>query len=194
MVETAKPGRAATALLQALADGPLSRADIRDRLGLDWRQTTNATRSLIRHGFVELLDGGRCRLTEAGASAVETGTVISGGPKGVVKIVRDTFRERAWRAMRVRKAFTIGDIVADASSDADEGQPRDNAARYISRLKQAGYVRELPRRLPGVSVGSNGFKRFMLVRNTGPRAPIWRESQCAIHDPNTGEDVPCLAL
>lgn len=190
MIDTRQIGAAPTALLQALANGPLTRAEVKERLGLDWRQTTNSARALMRRGYLSVLDGGRFQLSDAGLAACAAGEAITSGPKGKVKMIRDTFRERAWRAMRVRKVFTIGEIVADAISD-DGRQPRDNAARYISRLKQAGYVKELPRRSPGTAIGSNGFKRFALVRNSGPKAPVFREAAVCIHDPNTGEDIPC---
>lgn len=194
MVDTRQIGAAPTALLQALAEGPLSRDQVKARLQLDWRQTTNAARSLGRRGYLDVLADGSYRLSDAGQIAAAAGEVITGGPKGQVKIVRDTFRQRCWSSMRVHRAFTIGQIVADAVSEEDGGQPRDNAARYLNRLRAAGYVKELPRRLPGTSNGSNGFKRFMLVKNTGPEAPVFREALLAIHDPNTGEDVPCSLL
>lgn len=191
MVDTRQIGGAPTALLRALAGGPLTRAEVKERLGFDWRQTTNSARALMRRGYLTVLEGGSYQLSDAGREAAGRGEAVSGGRHVAVKSVRDTFRERAWRAMRVRKVFTIGEVVADAVSEA-EGQPRDNAARYINRLKQAGYIKEAPRRVPGTAIGSNGFKRFVLVRNTGPRAPVYREALASIHDPNTGEDVPCV--
>jgi len=190
MVDTRQIGGAPTALLRALAGGPLSRAEVKEQLGFDWRQTTNSARALMRRGYLTVLENGRYQLSDSGLEAAGRGEKVSGSRHVTVKTVRDTFRERAWRAMRVRKVFTIGEIVSDAASD-DGGQPRDNAARYISRLKQAGYIKEMPRRAPGTAIGSNGFKRFALVRNSGPKAPVFREGAGCIHDPNTGEDISC---
>jgi len=190
MVETRQNGAAPTALLQTLSQGPLTRAEVKSQIGLDWRQTTNAARSLLRRGYLHVGGDGRFMLSEAGLIAVQAGEVIRGGPKGQVKIIPDSFRQRAWRAMKVRRVFTIGEVVADAAC-GDEGRPRDNAARYINRLAQAGYVKELPRRSPGTAAGSNGFKQFRLIRNSGPKAPVFRTGPCVMHDPNTREDVPC---
>lgn len=190
------PGAAATALLSAMADGARHEiCGLADALGLSRRQISDAAAKLARRGMVARTSPGKYRLTEAGLDAHATGKTITSGPKGPTNarhILRDTFRERAWRAMRVRKTFTIGEIVADANRSEDETAARDNARRYISALKSAGYVGELARRVPGTAPGSNGFKRFVLMHNTGPRAPVFRASVNALHDPNTGEDVPCV--
>lgn len=193
MVETRQIGAAPTALLQALGAGPMTRKEIQIALGFDWRQTTNAARSLGKRGYLDVLADGRYALSPAGQEAARAGLIITGGPKGQVKVTADTFRERAWRSIRVRKTFTIGEIVADAirMDSTEPSRPHDNAGRYISRLRQAGYLREQGRRQRGTASGSNGFKQFILLRNTGPRAPIYREALGVIHDPNTGEDIPC---
>ncbi len=190
MGETRKIGAAPTAVLHELGQtGARDDESLMGSLGLNRRQLTDAIRRLQIRGYAVADDSG-IRLTGSGHEAAARGEIIAGGAHGRVKVVRDTLRERAWRAMRVRRVFTIGELVADAAI-SEEGQPRDNLARYLSRLARAGYVRELPRRLPGIVAGSNGFKRYMLVRDTGPRAPVWREAVGAVHDPNTGEEVPC---
>lgn len=189
MVDTRQIGGAATALLRELAGGRMDRAEARARLGLNSRQLSEALSRLTLRGYAEAGDAGLA-LTEAGIAASARGEVITGGPKGQVKIVCDTFRERAWSAMRARRAFTIGDIVTDAARDGDQ-RPHDNAARYISRLCQAGFVKEQARRRPGTAPGSNGFKVFVLVRRSGLQAPVWRTEANVVHDPNTGEDFAC---
>lgn len=189
-MDTRTLGAAATALLNILQTGPASRADLVTCMELTPRQVTNAAANLLRRGYLTLCDGVVYQLTEAGLAAAEAGEVIKGGPKGQVKLIKGTIRQRAWCAMRIRRSFTIGELVADAA-EPDEGQPRDNIGRFLSRLAQAGYVREQPRRAPGTAIGSNGFKRYSLVRNTGPKAPVFRSELGVIFDPNLGEDVPC---
>lgn len=190
MVETGKIGAAPTALLRVLASGPLSPEVAMENLSLNRRQFNDALRRLQIRGYAIATDD--CiGLAEAGRLANERGEVISGGTHRQVKLARNTFRQRAWAAMRIRGTFTIGEIVSDAAGVSDI-QARDNAARYLSRLGQAGYVKELRRRVPGTVAGSNGFKRYQLIENTGPRAPVFREGLCAIHDPNLGKDVPCV--
>jgi hypothetical protein len=90
----------------------------------------------------------------------------------------------------IRRRFTVQDLVADARSDTDKA-PERTLGQYLRVLRAAGYVAEAPRRIKGASLTSNGFKIWCLVRNTGPKAPIACPSSAAVHDPNTGEDVPC---
>ncbi|WP_146010353.1 hypothetical protein [Acidimangrovimonas sediminis] len=189
--DTGTLGAATTALLRAMADGSDHGVmALQEQLGLNRRQFNNAARRLFLRSYATIVKPGVIRLTNGGKAAASSGEVIRGGPKGQVKIIKDTFRQRAWTAMRVRRCFTIGEIVADASRDGD-GDQQDNARRYVSRLSAAGYVAEMPRRVSGTAPGSNGFKRWLIRQDTGPKAPVFRESACAIHDPNTGEDVAC---
>ena len=112
------------------------------------------------------------------------------GPTGARRLLRDTFRQRIWAAMRVRRVFSIGDITSDAAR-GDEATARDNAKRYVRVLVAAGFLTEATRRRPGTALTSNGFKMFRLSRNTGPRAPVFSKTRRMVHDPNTREVVPC---
>lgn len=190
----AKPGAAPTKLLHTLATGEcLTVTDLIKELSLNRRQVVDAAAKLLARGYLERMGTGCYQLTETGLEAAREGIVITSGPKGPTGTIprhSGTFRERAWRAMRVRHRFTIGEIVADAGR-GDPAADRQNATRYIRYLRAAGYVGELPRRVPGTAIGSNGFKRFVLINNTGPRAPVYRGEAKAIHDFNLGKDIPC---
>jgi len=63
--------------------------------------------------------------------------------------------------------------------------------RAIGRLRRAGYLREAPTRVRGTAVTSNGFKKFTLVRNTGPIAPVWSDARKCLHDFNLEADMTC---
>lgn len=192
MVHRMTVGLASTMVLRALASAAAGR-DIDAlvaELDLNRRQITNATVKLLQKGLILRQRDGVLRLTEDGVAAAAEGTVIRGSRQKVSRSQRNTFRERAWRSMRVRRRFTISEVVSDAAGP-DDRQPDDNARRYVSRLRQAGFVMELPRRAPGTALSSNGFKRFALVRNSGPRAPVWCGEKGTVHDFNTGEDHPC---
>lgn len=194
MVDRHHPGRAPTALLERLANGScLTIAQLEGEFDLTRRQISDAAACLSRRDYLMRMGAGCYQLTEAGLAAAANGEVITSGPTGRrnrPREVRNTLRERAWRSMRMRGRFTIPDIVSDAASEGD-GRPGDNIQRYLRSLRDAGYVVELPRRAEGAAMTSNGFKRWMLVRNTGPRAPVFRAQVNAVHDFNTGEDVPC---
>lgn len=182
------PLTAANAVLQAIADGQIySVGYLSGLLGLTGRQVTLAATLLMRRGYAKRMSVGRYRLTEEGAAAAAMDVKLVARPDeapGGGRKHRDTFRERAWRSMRIHRRFTMNDIIADA--DRNDGAGRKNAETFVQALRKAGYVRALSGRAPG-----RGGMRFELVRNTGPLAPVHRKGKRLIHDFNTGEDVPC---
>lgn len=189
-----KPGALARDLLMELANGERQEtATLAGVLNASKRQVSDAAALLARKGLLKRPAAGVYELTRAGREASVEGINLTSGPKGAydkVRAHRDTFRERAWRSMRIRRRFTIGDIVSDAARDT-ERDARNNAMRYVGILRRAGYVREMPRRQQGTALTSNGFKVFALIQNTGPRAPVWRQARAVLHDFNLGEDVQC---
>lgn len=92
--------------------------------------------------------------------------------------------------MRVRGQFCLPDLITDAARPEDTA-PEDNLGRYVRALAAAGYVAALPYRARGTSLTSNGYKIWVLRKNTGPLAPILLSKIHAIRDRNTGEDVSC---
>lgn len=194
MVDRHHPGKAPTALLQRLSAGLCLTIDqLVVDLDLTRRQVSNAASILLRRGYLERMAVGCYQLTEAGSAAAVAGEIITSGPngpRGKALQVKNTLRERAWRAMRVRRRFTVPDLVADAAAAGDT-QPTQNIQRYLGDLQKVGYVVELPRRAAGAALTSNGFKRWMIARDTGPRAPVALSKVKGIHDFNTGEDVLC---
>lgn len=198
MAGKAATGTAALALLRALGSGEAqSIGDLASGLGRTHRQVAKAAAQLARRKWITRERGGAgiYQATTAGLDALAKGaTVTSGpvGPNGKIKTPSATLRARAWLAMRVRRVFSVGEIVSDASITGEGTlQDRENVARYIARLKDAGYIAEGTHRRPGTALTSNGFKQFALRRNTGMKPPVYRAKNHEIHDPNTGEDVPC---
>ncbi|GAA0311517.1 MULTISPECIES: helix-turn-helix domain-containing protein [Rhodovulum] len=182
-----------TRLLHHLGEACLMIDEIAGQLGLSHRQVSAAAAGLIERGYVERLERGCFQLTDSGRFAARNAVRIVSGPRGPHRKPkapwRDTIRQRAWAAMRIKRQFTIREIAMVAAR-GDEGDPVDNLTRYFRALVQAGYLRQLARE-PGHAPGSNGFLRFQLVRDTGPRAPVWSDVRRAVHDHNTGKDVPC---
>lgn len=194
MIDTRKPGAVPTALLHHLSgDLCLTVDQMAEALGVSRPQAVNAAQKLMRRKYLLKMAAGCFQLSPEGAAAAQAGVAITSGPMGKTGVIathRGTFRERAWVAMCIHRRFTIGDVVAAAGRD-EEKNARENARKYILALCRAGYVKELSHRVPGTALGSNGFKRFVLARNTGPRAPVVRVDLGVVHDFNTGEDVQC---
>lgn len=195
MVDRHHPGKAPTALLQALSDGSCQTIDqLEIRLDLTRRQVSDAAACLLRRDYLMRMGAGCYQLTDSGQMAATSGEIIRSGPRGpreTVHKVRNTLRERAWRSMRMRHWFTVSDLITDAAR-AEDGNPEDNLYRYLRALRAAGYVRVAARRAKGTALTSNGFMQFVLVNNTGPLAPIVRSKVAAVYDQNLGRDMPCV--
>lgn len=187
------PGTAPNALLARLAGGEcLTICALADDLGLTRRQVSDAAAILFSRRLLERLEAGCYRLNGEGMAAAAAGVTVTSGPRGThgrPRHLRNSLRQRAWAAMRIRRIFTVPDLVADAE-DGMDANAHDNIARYLRLLARAGYVGEAGR-VAGTALTSNGFKRWKLLRNTGPKAPAARGMAGEIHDPNIGEAVPC---
>ncbi len=194
MIDTSRPGAVPTALLRHMQGGACLTVDqMASDLGVSRRQAVDAAAKLIRRDYLTKMAIGCFQLTDAGLCAADAGEAITSGPMGktgAVPVHKDTFRQRAWNSMRFNRRFTIGQIVRAAARDGEKNA-RENARKYIMQLCKAGFLKEMPRRAPGTAPGSNGFKRFVLMRDTGRRAPVFRAEMQAMRDFNTGEDVPC---
>lgn len=194
MVSRHHPGKAPTALLQRLSGGLcLTIGELAVDLDLTSRQVSDAASVLLRRGYLDRMSVGCFQLTKAGLAAASEGEVITSGPKGPIgksRCARNTLRQRAWTAMKVRRAFTVPDLIADAATP-DDGNPADNLQRYLRSLVATGYLVPSRRRVAGTAPTSNGHKLFHLSRYTGPRAPVVLSKTAGVHDFNTGEDVLC---
>lgn len=162
--------------------------------GLSARQIEQGILKLRKHGLVEKVSPGCHKLTDAGREADAEGLKIRSGPRGGgqpgKRIHKDTLRIRVWRAIRIRRKFSIPDLVSLVA----EGGERDiesNIRKYLSALTRAGVLTELPRREAGSALTSNGYKRWWLrdEKNTGPLAPVWRQGANTVYDPNTETEV-----
>lgn len=164
--------------------------------GLKERQITDACFKLCSHQLLEKTARGCYRLTAAGKLALASGkATLRSGPKSEPQSgrrqVTNTLRERIWRAIRIRKKFTVPDIISLVVQGSERGDVTSNVQKYIKALNRAGYLVLLPRREPCVSPRSPGFKRWWLPddKNTGPQAPVWRTARNSIYDPNTETDL-----
>jgi hypothetical protein len=158
------------------------------------RQVENATRKLHKHGLITLTAPGCYRLTSAGKETLATENVqLRSGPRGSyqkVRIHKNSLRLRVWRAIRIRKKFSIPEIEP-LVAQGDEKNVRSNIGKYLKVLEDAGYLVKMKKREAGSAPTSNGFVRWWLPddKNTGPLAPIWRIEKGTVFDPNTGKEV-----
>lgn len=153
------------------------------------------TSSICRHvtnGYVVRKKAGCYQVTAKGKEAHRRG--YTSGPQGPLtgerKPQRDTLRARVWKALRIKKRATLGELIAYAAVEGtDDENALRNASRYVRGLRAAGVVKKLVRREPGTAPTSNGHHVYLLVRDLGPLAPYLRRSGEVLYNPNAGEEI-----
>lgn len=165
--------------------------------GLNSRQVEDATQNLHKNGFIKRVEPGCYRITQAGIIALDVQQSMRSGPKGEtnVKIHKNTLRVRIWRAIRIRKSFSIPELEGIVAT-GEEKDIVSNIGKYLRALESAGYLIRMNKRLRGSSLTSNGYLRWRLdpLKDTGPQAPIWRQSKNTLLDPNTGEEITLVSV
>lgn len=179
------------AYLHTAHPGSRDTARCAQQTGLDRRQISNAAGTLIHLGYAERVGTGDYRITRPGIDAARDAVPITSGPNGPLSVVRrypNSLRQRLWRALRIARKSSLPELLLSAARDTDR-DPETNAHGYLGALKRAGYVVDLARREPGYALTSNGYKQWLLLRDTGPEAPVWRRARKQLYDPNTGVTI-----
>lgn len=130
-------------------------------------------------------DPGLYKLTEDGAKALAMG-VAGLPPTGGAGQRRGSHQQqRLWLAMRAQGRFSSASLLAvlvDANAaDVERKRYLAFVQRYISGLARAGYLVGL-RNTRGTPA-----KRWMLVRDTGPKPPVVRWNRHDVVDQNDGQ-------
>jgi hypothetical protein len=185
-------------VLTAIRDSGMRECITEERLleltDLTKRQVQQSCRLLRGSSLLEKTGEGCHTITKAGLEALKAGARYRSGPKDGKqtgkRVWKDTVRIRIWRAIRIRRKFTVPEIITLVADDA-RGDMTSNVQKYVRALAKAGYLIELPRREQGTAITSNGYKRWWLTddKDTGPEAPIWRLEKGTVFDPNTKAEV-----
>lgn len=101
-------------------------------------------------------------------------------PKHKPDSVSSKLQCRTWNLLRIRPKTSLQELI-DTLLDADQSTAEKTSARgtlqkYLRALQQAGYLVDLQRTAKG--------KRFALIRNTGPFAPIVQARHHKVYDQN----------
>lgn len=184
-----------TAVGQASPRECITEARMAEITGLTPLQVEHAALKLRRHGFLTKTGQGCHKLTAAGRAALAAGARVRSGPHGEQPGPRPRghgLRQRTWNALRTGKKLTIDDIIMRVT-EGGERDPRSNIGKYLRVLARAGYLRQMPVREAALNPTSNGCARWWLVKDTGPKAPLWCQRRAAVFDPNTEEETPLAA-
>jgi hypothetical protein len=171
-----------TAIAQSNPRHCITEARLVELTGLDARQVRQSASTLISNGLMEKTVKGCLRLTRAGRQAVASGASIRNK-----RVLKDTLRVRVWHAIRIRRKFTVPDLISLVADENARGDITSNVQKYVRALSRAAYLVELMRREPGTSPNSNGYKRYWLQdeKDSGPQAPVWSAAKQTVYDPNT---------
>lgn len=101
------------------------------------------------------------------------------------RTVTQGLRQRAWWVMRKRGRFTLPGLLSTLA-DGTERDAIGNLGKYVRALEKAGIVRREDERQPGAAITSNGHICYRLLIDAGRKAPVWRESNRTVFDPNSG--------
>lgn len=193
MTWTAQP--LLNAVAQAAPQDCITEARMAEITGMDARQIEAAALKLRKHGFMDRVGPGCHKLTDAGRAAYEAGVRLTSGPKGpqaTGQRLRDPgLRQRVWNVLRMHRKYSQDDILLLAL-EGGERDPASNVGKYLRALAKAGYVRRMPIRENPANLTSNGAIRWQLVTDTGPQAPVWRQSRNAVYDPNLEQEIACV--
>lgn len=176
-----------TPVVGALLSGAcLTTAALSELTGLPNHSVAQACCKLVSRGWIARRERGCFELSAEGRRAAEAGETITSGshsPRTEAsprRPRRRTTRDKMWTAIRTMRKFNLSDLETMA------GASRCDAQRYALMLMKAGYLSRL-RSEPGLAPTSNGFSRYLLIRPSGPEAPVYRAKRKEIYDRNTGE-------
>lgn len=185
-----------TELLRAMPAGACLTLDELEALtAMPRKPLKQALGKLLARDLVERARRGCYQLTPAGHEAQVSGVELTCAPQTYHRDSirhKDTLRSRAWAALRMKGcSFTVADIVALVARG--EADPEGEVRRYLKALCRAGYLYAQRRgdRDPSAMRPGAGPARYIMIKNTGPAAPIVSRRGAAVRDPNTGEVVSC---
>lgn len=176
-------------VLGALEPGAcLTVVEIAAALDVTTHAVSAAMTHLVSRGLVDRKAIGCFALTDEGAAWRASGRSVSvNAPRPTALPTRKPKRlalsDRAWAALRIRQKATVFDLAELARRGEATAEARIRA--YLLALERAGYVVRLAR--PESTRPRGKAARWLLVRDTGPLAPVVRTKRGDVWDRNTGQ-------
>lgn len=177
----------AQAVLIEIVRGTMELHAIAAAVGGRSKDVVMAVQRLKRRGLVVSERPGEYAATAAGRTFLDEGRQVQGGQDSPRPRTKTRgLRQRAWWVLRARGVTSLPDLLSTLS-DGSERDASSNLSKYLRALERTGFIVALEQRRPGHAPTSNGHKRYRLVRNNGRLAPVVRQTQGVVYDPNTGE-------
>jgi len=164
-----------SAVLKALVEtnACLTVDALAEMTGLSHKLSACAAGRLIVRGLAVRRERGCFEATEEGRRVATSGEALTSGPRGLLTAPRKAargLRARVWAAIRIQRKFTLADLLR-AAARGTEKDADGNIGRFLRALAAAGYIAET-RRAKSTSPTSNGEKRYALIKDPGPIAPV----------------------
>lgn len=179
----------AQAVLVEIVRGTGALCHLAETLGRDKRGVVKAVQQVKRRGLVVIVAPGCYEPTAEGIAWVAEGKEIKAGQGARPRTATRGLRQRAWWVIRARKTVTIPELLSTLVESGEKGAS-SNLSSYVGPLVKAGFLKVLAHRAPGRALTSNGHRRYQLIRNNGRLAPVVRQTDRVVFDPNTGEVFP----
>ncbi len=170
-------GASAMHLLHHLSQGQEAQSveQISTRLGWSAVQVHARLIALQGRHWVASPGGNVWVVTDKGHAASAARSPV--GPSGKHAKGRE-LRMRIWRALRCLVKASLDDLLPLVAVAEPSAHLRRGIQRYLRVLERAGYAQRY---------GTYGNYRWLLVQNTGPKAPTWGERGQQFCDHNTGQ-------
>lgn len=162
---------------------------IAEALGKDKAGVVKAIQAIKRRGLVEIPERGAYAPTAEGIAWVSSGKVIKAGQGIRPRTATRGLRQRAWWVIRARKIVTLPELLSTLVDSGEKGAS-SNLSSYLGPLVKAGFLAVLAHRIPGNALTSSGHRRYQMIRDNGRLAPVVRQGDRVVFDPNTGEVFP----
>lgn len=182
-------------VLQLIVAGTDTLDQLAAATGKTKREIVKMTQVLKHKGYISVCDTlsaqfgagarGMYLATEAGTAFAATDGEIKPGKAGPRPRNRTVgLRERAWWHFRAHQVATIKDLLSTHATGTEKAA-QDNLYKWVIALETVGILKRLP--CKQAAKQSKGRVVFVLAKDLGPSAPVWRQIAKTVFDPNSGE-------
>ena len=187
-----------TSVLEQIAAGNVYLLQIASTLGVEKKAVVKAAQILKRRGLIDVPNAktifdpelrGIYALTKAGRKWVESGVPVAAGQGVRPRMSTRGLGERAWWHLRAFRTATIMDLLS-TYSDGTDTAAHNTLYKYLNALEKAEVIKRYDCRLPAKQ--GKGSVQWSLSIDLGPRAPVWRQQEREVYDPNTGRKYPTI--
>jgi len=179
----------AQTILHLVAGGNEQLEQIAKATGSPKHDVVKAIQRIKKRGLIEIKSSGVYALTAEGVDWVKAGKVIKAGQGKRPRTATRGLRQRAWWVIRARRSFTVPELLSTLADGSEKGAS-SNLSSYIGPLVKAGFLNVSTKRDPGQALTSPGHRRYQIARDNGRLAPVIRQKDRVVFDPNTEETFP----